>query len=207
MSKAEISIKLCLPKEFSSCYKPQQIFCWDRITFCIVFGLRGKSYPTLVFLSPAHRTASPSSALAPTGFILVCLGWILSPSTAFFQLVHPLGTWPHTLQAFLCVQGRDSQAGHRWHPWWPLRDAAGGETCTAGCSKVEESCCSQPHLLAPVLERVRDSLRQESSPCLSLRESPAPFWGDIGRTNHSFNLCAGRLNVKFRLNKPCNETS
>lgn len=84
-------------KEFSSCDKPQQIFCWDRTTFCIVFGLCGKSHPTLVFLSPAHRTASPSSALAPIGFILLCLGCVLSPPISSLDLfIYHLGTWPHT---------------------------------------------------------------------------------------------------------------
>lgn len=78
---------------------------------------------------------------------------------------------------------------------------AGGETCIGSCEEMEESCCSQPHLL----ERVRDPL---SSPCLSLRGSPASWWGEIGQKKpHSFNLSAGKLNVKFRLNKPCNATS
>lgn len=68
---------------------------------------------------------------------------------------------------------------------------------------MEDSCCSQPHLLG---SGGRPTQAGEQPLFISERVS-STIWGEMGKRNHSFSLSAGELNVKFGLNKPCNETS
>lgn len=77
-----------------------------------------------------------------------------------------------------------------------------------GCQKMEEDCCPQSHLLAPLhWEEPASHSGRRAAPPLSLRRAPASQWDETGKTNHALTLSPGGLNVKFRLNKPCNETT